>query len=81
MKRGRSLTRTTVNVGSDQLAELRTLADRTGIAMGHVIRRGIDLALEDYRGRDPGCGRAGSQTGVEIAASAGPEASHVIGRG
>jgi hypothetical protein len=49
MAKGRALTRTSVFVGEDQIEALRRLTEETGIPMSFVIRRGIDIALANYR--------------------------------
>jgi hypothetical protein len=55
-------------VGEDQIAEMRRVRELTGVPMGFLIRRGIDLALADYshagsNGKDPTRPDAGQQAG------------------
>jgi hypothetical protein len=68
MAKHRPLARTSLYVGEDQIVEMRRVRERTGVPMGFLIRRGIDLALADYShagsdGKDPTRPDVGQQAG------------------
>lgn len=63
---------TTVYLDWDQLGDLRKISEETRVPVAAIVRRGIDLAIERYRGDL-------RELGIEAIATA--EAGHAAGTG